>query len=265
VVIEPRGIYAENIPLTIMITALSSLVPNVDDLLALEVEELAGVLLVFLNDHEDSVKGQGGFNYHNFFNAPARQDYGSRQPEVDQALLEALAWLRSAGLLVEKASAMGNWFFISRRGKQITSHDDFAAYRNAGLLPKGQLHSLIAAKVYPAFMRGEYDTAVFQAFREVEVVVRTAGQFDPNDYGTDLMRDAFRPALKKGQPNQPGPLTDQQLPVSEQEAMANLFAGAIGLYKNPQSHRHVPTHPEDAAEVIVFASQLMRIVDRLKP
>jgi hypothetical protein len=47
--------------------------------------------------------------------------------------------------------------------------------------------------------------------------------------------------------------------------MANLFAGAIGLYKNPQSHRHVPTHPEDAAEVIVFASQLLRIVDRLKP
>jgi len=31
------------------------------------------------------------------------------------------------------------------------------------------------------------------------------------------------------------------------------------------SHRHVPTHPEDAAEVIVFASQLLRIVDRLKP
>jgi hypothetical protein len=53
--------------------------------------------------------------------------------------------------------------------------------------------------------------------------------------------------------------------VAEQEAMANLFAGSIGLYKNPQSHRHVPTHAEDAAEVIVFASQLLRIVDRLKP
>jgi len=249
-----------------MIPSLSSLVPNVDDLLTLEVEELAGVLLIYLNDNEDTRVNQGEFNYHNFFNAPGRRpDYGSRQPEVDLALLEALAWLRSAGLLVEKASVMGNWFFISRRGKQITSRDDFAAYRKAGLLPKHQLHALIAAKVYPAFMRGEYDTAVFQAFREVEVAVRTGGQFGPNDYGTDLMRDAFRPALKKGQPNQPGPLTDQQLIASEQEAMANLFAGAIGLYKNPQSHRHVPTHPEDAAEVIVFASQLMRIVDRLKP
>ena len=43
--------------------------------------------------------------------------------------------------------------------------------------------------------------------------------------------------------------------------MANLFAGAIGLYKNPQSHRHVPTHPENAAEVIVFASHLLRLID----
>lgn len=123
-------------------------------------------------------------------------------------------------------------------------------------------HPRIASEVYPAFLRGKYDTAIFEAFREVEVAVRDAGNFGPNDYGTDLMRDAFRPAEKN---HQPGSLTDTQLPVAEQVAMANLFAGAIGLYKNPQSHRHVPTHPDDAAEVIVFASQLLRIVDRLKP
>jgi uncharacterized protein (TIGR02391 family) len=148
----------------------------------------------------------------------------------------------------------------------MLSRDDFATYRKAGLLPIGQLHPHIAARVYPAFMRGEYDTAVFQAFREVEVAVRDAGKFGPNDLGRDLMRAAFKPALKNDQPTTtPGPLTDTELPAAEQEAMANLFAGAIGLYKNPQSHRHVPTLPEDAAEVIVFASQLLRIVDRLKP
>lgn len=195
-----------------MFHSLSSLVPNVNDLLALEVEELAGVLLIHLNDYEGSVKNQSGFNYHNFFNAPDRHDYESKQPEVDLALMEALAWLRSAGLLVEKASSMGGWFFISRRGKQIVSHDDFAAYRKAGLLPKGQLHPLIASKVYPAFMRGEYDTAIFQAFREIEVAVRDAGKFGPNDLGKGLMRDAFRPAAKKGQSaTTHGPLTDVKL------------------------------------------------------
>ena len=249
-----------------MIHSLSSLVPNVADLLALEVEELAGVLLLHLIGYEDGVRNQGGINYHNFFDAPPRRDYESQQQEVNLALMEAMAWLRSAGLLVEKASSMGSWFFISRRGKEITSREDFAAYRKAGLLPKGQLHPLIASKIYPAFMRGEYETAVFQAFREIEVAVHNAGKFGPDDYGKDLMRSAFKPAMKKDQTaTTPGPLTDTQLPVAEQEAMANLFAGAIGLYKNPRSHRYVPTNPEDAAEVIVFASQLLRIVDRLKP
>jgi hypothetical protein len=32
--------------------------------------------------------------------------------------------------------------------------------------------------------------------------------------------------------------------------MASLFAGAILLYKNPQSQRNVPTEAADAAEVI---------------
>jgi uncharacterized protein (TIGR02391 family) len=177
--------------------------------------------------------------------------------------MEAWAWLQGAGLLVERASVSAGWFFVSRRGKQITSRYDFDAYRKANLLPKNQLHPLIASKVYPPFLRGEYDTAVFQAFREVEIAVRAAGDFGPDDYGTDLMRSAFRPT--KGQAAISGPLTDTKLPAAEQEAMANLFAGAIGLYKNPQSHRYVPTNPEDAAEVILFASQLLRTIDRLKP
>lgn len=233
------------------------------------------MLLIHLNSYQgesgNTVRQQGGISRHNFFltldscGPLTKLEYGEKQPEVNLALMEAWTWLQSAGLLVEKATSTGGWFLISRRGQQITSREEFAAYRKANLLPKGQLHPLIASKVYPAFLRGEYDTAVFQAFREVEVAVRQAGGFGPNDYGTELMRAAFKPASKNDQPVTPGPLTDTQLPIAEQRAMADLFSGAIGLYKNPQSHRHVPTNPEDAAEVIVFASQLLRIVDRLKP
>jgi len=63
----------------------------------------------------------------------------------------------------------------------------------------------------------------------------------------------------------PGPLTDTTLPFNEQKGMAALFVGAIAVFKNPQSHRNVPTDAIDAAEVIVFASHLLRMVDGLKP
>ena len=249
-----------------------SLIPNADDLLALDVEDLADVLWFHLNSLK---QGDGSVMQHdgtiiqdNFFyerhNKPKPHEYEGREEQVNQALREAWAWLQSEGFLVEKSSG-SHGLFISRRGQRITSREHFADYRMASLLPKGQLHPLSPGKVYPAFLRGDYDVAVFLAFREVEIAVRDAGKFGPNDYGKDLMRDAFKPAEKKDQSVTPGPLTDTQLPTAEQEAMANLFAGAIGLYKNPQSHRHVPTHPEDAAEVIMFASQLLRIVDRLKP
>lgn len=76
------------------------------------------------------------------------------------------------------------------------------------------------------------------------------------------MRTAFRVA-KNSIPR--GPLTDTSLPPGEQESMAHLFAGAFGLYRNSTAHRYVPTKPEEAAEVIMFASQLLRIVDRLSP
>jgi uncharacterized protein (TIGR02391 family) len=248
--------------------SLSSLVPNASDLLDLQVEELAGVLLMHLNSYAgvsgNTVNQHAGISCGNFFRSltptDARQtpEYGDKQPQVSDALMEAWAWLQSAGLLVERAGSAG-WFFISRRGKQVTSRDEFAAYLKAQMLPKRQIQPLIAAKVYPAFLRGEYDTAIFQAFREVEVAVRQAGKFPPEIVGEKLMRAAFATGARSG------PLTDTGLPAGEQEAMAHLFAGAFGLYRNSTAHRYVPTEPEQAAEVLMLASQLLRIVDRLTP
>lgn len=100
----------------------------------------------------------------------------------------------------------------------------------------------------------EYETAVFQAFKEVEMAVRAVGQFPPTEVGTILVGKAFKV--------QNGPLTDSALPAAEQLAMLNLFSGAVGLFKNPSSHRHVPmSEPSEAAEMVSFASLLLRIVD----
>jgi uncharacterized protein (TIGR02391 family) len=87
----------------------------------------------------------------------------------------------------------------------------------------------------------------------VEVAVREAGGYTPTDLGTDLIRKAFHP--------NGGPLTDMHAPVAEREALGHLFAGAIGSYKNPHSHRHVTITAEEAVEMILLASHLLRIVD----
>ena len=59
-----------------------------------------------------------------------------------------------------------------------------------------------------------------------------------------------------------GPLSDAAAPKPEREALSHLFAGAIGSYKNPHSHRTVTIEPTDAVEMIVLASHLLGIVGR---
>lgn len=72
--------------------------------------------------------------------------------------------------------------------------------------------------------------------------------------GTDLMRAAFHPET--------GPLTDPTLPKGERKSLAHLFAGAIGSYKNPSSHRTVTIVDRvEAGEMLILSSHLLRIVE----
>jgi len=226
---------------------LTQALPAADSILQLEPEELASYLLEHLAGNPSDL------HLRNLLNASVGSTlmkHYDKDERVEKALREAWSWLEREGLLVAKEYG----HFISRRGQRIRGRQDFDAYRRSAVLPKASLHPVIAERVWSSFVRGEYDTAVFQAFKEVEVSVRAAGGFSPEDLGTKLMGQAFKVGA--------GPLTDKTVPEPEQLAMVNVFSGAIGLFKNPSSHRHVSfDNPSVAAELISFASFLMRIVD----
>lgn len=213
-------------------------------MLQFEAEELAAYLLEHLIEHPNDL------HFNNLVVNSLKQHYKNND-RVHQAFMEAWSWLIREGLLVEKFGG-NNWYFVSRRGQRTKGREDFAAFRRSNILPKASLHPVIAERVWSNFVRGEYDTAVFQAFKQLEVAVRTAAGYGPTDIGTDLMGKAFN--------SQTGSLTDMALPEAERRAMAALFSGAVGLFKNPSSHRHVILNdPREAAEMISFASLLIAL------
>jgi len=61
-----------------------------------------------------------------------------------------------------------------------------------------------------------------------------------------------------------GPLTDPEADPGEQVAAMDLFKGAIGLFKNPVSHRPVNyDDPTVASEIILLADLLLRLLDQI--
>ena len=113
-------------------------------------------------------------------------------------------------------------------------------------------HCQIAA--WNAFTVGDYDAAVFEAFKSLEVAVRTKGGFASTDFGAALMKKAFEPDT--------GPLRDKAAPRPRQKARCALFTGAFGEIRNPKGHND-PTITDAlvAAEELMAARVLRRIVD----
>lgn len=241
------------------VTSLPKLIPDVDYLLGLEPEELASFVLIAAAAQRQN----GLIAMTNFISGltsihPHPAAYSDpRRDEVALAITEAWNWLEVQGLLIPAPGMNGTNGFrvLSRRAARMQKPDDISQFAKSRRIAKDTLHSRIAEKVWSAFMRGEYDTAVFQAMKAVEVSVREAGGFAASDLGTDLMRKAFH--------EDNGPLTDKSAEKSERQARSALFSGAIGSYKNPHSHRDVNLDdPEEATEIVLLANHLLRIVDQ---
>jgi uncharacterized protein (TIGR02391 family) len=239
---------------------LPQAVPDPDVLLAMEPEELGAKLLFLLRKETN----RAPFILSNFIlelwsynlvpgQAPPYPT--ARRGEIDLALAEAWSWLIAQGLLVIAPSAAHTpAYVLSRRAGKFADETEFRRFVAARMLQKEALHPRIATDVWIEFMRGKFDIAVLLAMKAVEVAVREASGLPSDLLGVSLMREAFK--------SKNGPLADHTTEKGEQDARSALFAGAIGSYKNPQSHRDVNLDdPVEALEIVMLANHLLRIVD----
>jgi uncharacterized protein (TIGR02391 family) len=119
------------------------------------------------------------------------------------------------------------------------------------------LHPRLQGQIYGYFAADDLGTAVFEAFKAVEIEVRAAGGYDEKQHGKELMGRAFAIG---------GPLVKPSDDKSDREALSGLFVGALNRFRNPGAHtRRTFQDVLEAMEELMFASRLLRIVDERRP
>lgn len=147
-------------------------------------------------------------------------------------------------------------FHPTQKGVQFKEEDFQKLIGKWILVPSLLFHKIILKKSWLYIEQSKFDDAVFKAFKAVEIEVRRVCGYSSELIGVKLMRKAFDP--------EKGPLTDYSVPKAERQAIADLFCGTIGLYKNPHSHREVNLEFNDAFEMLLLATHLLNIVDKRK-
>ena len=202
--------------------------------------------------------GEDGWNVDSYFKGAAAWHadvYG--EPGVAARIGEAWSWAESQ-VLIGRNTQQGspNARRLTDGGREALKYglDRLRAGRRLSM----DMHPSIARTVRSQFLMGEFELATFAAMRQVEIRVRELGDFGAEQIGVNLMTAAFSPKV-------PGPLTDTAAEPGEQEALMFLFRGAIGMFKNPPSHRAVDyDDPTIAAEIVLLADLLLRLLDRIE-
>ncbi|MGD9855844.1 MAG: TIGR02391 family protein [Planctomycetaceae bacterium] len=236
------------------------------EIIALPTELLAGFLL----EHLEAIRTADPRNSERMLDLHdtvawiveqyAKTGFG-RTTDLRRVIAEAWNWLMVEGLVaLDPESSGGHLFFITRRGMQCRTHDGVEEYRKRRLLSPELLHNAIRDCSLGDYLAGDFESAILKAFRKVEIEMRSACGYSAGETGVPLARKAFQPL-----PN-PGPLTVTTELPGEQQALSDLFAGAMGRFRNPAAHgTRTFDDPIEAAQLLLFASHLMTIIDERRP
>ena len=93
---------------------------------------------------------------------------------IDRAISGATRKLEDAGLIEEPDFHNGRNGFriISQRGREVVAANDYEAAKVRSLVSREMFHPSLPDAAWNAFRVGDYDTAVFEAFKAVESAVR---------------------------------------------------------------------------------------------
>ena len=225
--------------------------PLPEDVLEMEPEELAPFILRHLKKQPENSINRYNFTLPN--DRELSQKLGRAYDDYLKRLMEAWMWLEREGFIAPRPGQQDDWMYVTPKGQKIIDTENFPAYQKSSLFPS-YIDSVLIRNVKPLFARGDYDTAIFRAFKEVEMRVRKKANLSNEDLGIDLMRKAFGPG---------GLLEDKEATKAERDRIRDLFVGAIGTFKNPASHREVKfDEVMEVIDVICFANQLLRMIGR---
>lgn len=177
-------------------------------------------------------------------------------PKEKELIHEAIQELKNSGLIAQDPTQSSTVFQrLTDKGKKIVENQqdpDVFSLRLEEVIENQELleHTL------DSFNDGDYDSAIFNAFKLVEETVRAKAGLDVKDIGVTLMSKALNPTNGRL-------VIPKCLVVAEQEGVHSLFRGAIGFFKNPTSHRTVNYNDRmEAIQVIVFAEVLLNILSK---
>jgi len=233
-------------------SALIQFFPRAEDVVQAPIPDLAAAILEVLR----SPGNHPLLNRRTFVGNSARQYCNpgdSADPAVMGACSEAWSWLAINGFICEHPEQDNGWMRLTRKATAAPAHDAVSRWVESQQLPESMLHEALQSLARSLFMQGHYETAVFEAFKTLEVSIRDVARLGHDLVGVPLASRAFNP--------EDGPLTDKTVEKGERVALMNLMAGSIGSYKNPHSHRRVEISAGEAREMLLLASHLLRIVD----
>ncbi|OXX35678.1 MULTISPECIES: TIGR02391 family protein [unclassified Vibrio] len=144
-------------------------------------------------------------------------------------------------------------FYPTKVGFRFSEREFRRVVEKYALMPESYVHPILINKCFSLLKSGEFDSAVIQAFKAIEVFTREKIGASNDIFGERLLKKAFNA--------DDGILTNMNLPKSERCAFLSYITGAFSFYRNSSAHRDLKLDFVSAFDRIAVASDLLKAIE----